>query len=125
MILAAACPAGVGSQAYEAWMAGVHTCEEVFTKFEREGFAVGPHKAVQIARDAARVRVFLISEMAPGLVWRLLLSPATTISEALALADLPTDARVGIMPRASSTIPLVRSDPPEAGILRLTKRSEF
>jgi nickel-dependent lactate racemase len=111
VILAAACPEGTGSRGYEAWMTGVSSYDEVFTKFEREGFQIGPHKALQIARDAARVRAILVSEMAPGLVRRLLLAPAKTINEALGLIlpELPTNARVGVMPRASSTIPLVSS----------------
>jgi nickel-dependent lactate racemase len=108
VILAAACPEGAGSRGYEDWMAGVSSYDEVFAKFEREGFQIGPHKAFQIARDAARVRAILVSEMAPKLVRRLLLTPAKSLNEALGLAlpDLPANARVGIMPRASSTIPL-------------------
>jgi nickel-dependent lactate racemase len=125
VILAAACPEGAGNQDYEAWMVGVHSYEEVFAKFEGQGFVVGPHKALQIARDAARVRVFLISEMAPGLVRRLLLSSAKSIDEALALADLSNEARVGIMPRASSTIPLIRSGPQKLGFPDQQQRSEL
>jgi nickel-dependent lactate racemase len=108
VILAAACPEGTGSQAYEAWMVGVRSYDEVFAKFEREGFRIGPHKAFQIARDAAQVRAILVSGMAPELVRRLLLTPAESIEEALRLAlpDLPAHARVAVMPRASATIPL-------------------
>ena len=108
VILAAACPEGPGSRTYEAWMSGMRSYDEVLARFEREGFQIGPHKAFQIARDAARVRAILVSEMAPELVRRLLLTPAKSIDEALGLAlpELPTNARVGIMPRASSTIPL-------------------
>jgi nickel-dependent lactate racemase len=108
VIVAAACPEGSGSRSYEAWMEGVQSYEEVFTRFQREDFRVGPHKAYQIARDATRVRVFLISSMSPDLVRSLLLTPMTSIQEALAvaLADMGTGVRVGIMPRASSTIPL-------------------
>jgi nickel-dependent lactate racemase len=107
VILAAACPEGSGSRSYEAWMDGVHSYEEVFTRFQREDFRVGPHKAYQIARDASRVRVFLISSMPPDLVRALLLIPMASIQDALAvaLADLSTGAGVGIMPQASSTIP--------------------
>jgi hypothetical protein len=81
----------------------------VFARFQRERFQVGPHKAFQLARDAARVRVILVSEMAPEMVRRLLLAPADSIEDALGLAlpDLPVQARVAVMPRASSTIPLV------------------
>ena len=107
LIVVAACPEGAGSQEYESWMEDVSSYNEVFAKFRREGFRVGPHKAFQIARDAARVQTFLVSEMAPALVRRLLLTPAASIAAALELAlpSLPRDARVSIMPRASSTIP--------------------
>ncbi|MGD8997539.1 MAG: nickel-dependent lactate racemase [Anaerolineae bacterium] len=107
VIVAAACPEGSGCESYEAWMEGVHSYQQVFTRFEREDFRVGPHKAYQIARDAARVRVFLISVMPPDLVRALLLTPMESVQQALAvtLADMGKDVRVGIMPRASVTIP--------------------
>jgi nickel-dependent lactate racemase len=107
VILAAACPQGAGSGGYEKWMEGMGSHEAVQARFEREPFRVGPHKAFLLSRDAARVRTLLVSEMAPALVRRLLLTPAASIDAALGLAlpDLSRDARVGIMPRASSTIP--------------------
>jgi nickel-dependent lactate racemase len=107
VILAAACPEGTGSQAYEDWMVSVDSYEQVFARFEREGFRVGPHKALQIARDATRVRVLVISDMAPDFVRSLLLTPVPNIDEGLriALADASTDTRVGVLPRATSTIP--------------------
>jgi nickel-dependent lactate racemase len=111
VIVVAACPEGTGSREYEAWMAGMGSYEDVFARFERERFRVGPHKAAQIARDAARVRTFLVSEMAPALVQRLLLTPASSVDAALRLAmpDLRQDILVGIIPRAALTIPyLVR-----------------
>jgi nickel-dependent lactate racemase len=111
VILAAACAEGTGSRAYELWMNGVSSHQEAIERFQREGFLVGPHKAVQIALDATRVKILLISEMESGFVRKLLLTPAASINEALetALVDLPADANVGIMPHASSTIPFVRS----------------
>ena len=83
--------------------------ESVIKRFKQEGFRVGPHKAFQISRDAARVRMLLVSQMHDKLVKRLLLTPAGSIDQALAAAlpDLPADARVGIMPRASSTMPYI------------------
>jgi nickel-dependent lactate racemase len=108
IILVAACPEGAGSQSYERWMVGMTSYHAVFQRFEREGFRVGPHKAFQIARDAARARVFLVSEMRPDLVQRLLLMPAGSLEEAIALVrdSLPPRARVGVMPWANATIPM-------------------
>lgn len=107
VILAAACPEGSGSRAFETWLAGADSFEQVLARFKREGFRVGPHKAFQVARDAARVRVLLVSDLAPDFVRSLLLTPVHSIDEGLglALADASTDARVGVLPRASSTIP--------------------
>jgi nickel-dependent lactate racemase len=109
VILVAACPEGAGSASYERWMEDVTSYEAVFEKFKREGFRVGPHKAYLIARDASRVRVLMVTEMQPDLVRRLLLNPVASLDEALlmALRDLPSGARVGVMPAANSTIPVI------------------
>lgn len=107
IILAAACPEGSGSAAYERWLDGKSSFDDVFRGFAAEGFRVGPHKAFQIARDASRVRVVLLSEMEPAFVRRLLLTPARNLDEALAAAldHLPAQARIGVMPLANATIP--------------------
>ncbi len=109
VILVAACPEGAGSRRYEDWMAGVTSHQQVLERFAREPFRVGPHKAFLLSRDAARMRTVLVSEMAPELVQRFLLTPATNLDMALerVLPGLPEHARVGILPRASATIPLV------------------
>jgi len=109
IILAAACPEGTGSQSYEQWMEGMISYQAVFERFEREGFRVGPHKAFQIARDASRVRVLLVSQMSSDFVRRLLLTPVGSLRAAIALAQdsLPPRVRVGVMPWANATIPYI------------------
>ena len=87
IILAAACPEGTGSQSYERWMEGVASYQAVFERFEREGFRIGHHKAFQIARDADRVRVLLVSQMPSSFVERLLLTPANSLDEAVAMVS--------------------------------------
>jgi nickel-dependent lactate racemase len=108
IILAAACPEGTGSQSYEQWMEGMTSYEAVFERFQAEGFRLGPHKAFQIARDAAQARVLLVSQMPPDLVRRLLLIPAESLDGAMAVArdSLTTRTRVGVMPYANATIPI-------------------
>jgi nickel-dependent lactate racemase len=83
----------------------------VLERFAREEFRLGPHKAFLIARDAQRVRVVLVSEMPAEQVRRLLLTPAASLDVALtrALADLPPEARIGILPAANATAPVVAS----------------
>jgi nickel-dependent lactate racemase len=109
IILVAACPEGLGSREYERWMLdhGPRSIPEVFARFEQEGFRVGPHKALLLARDVRRLRgVWLVSEMPPSLVQQVLLTPAS-LDEALrsALELLPSGARIGVMPVGNATVP--------------------
>lgn len=110
VILAAACPEGAGSQSYEAWMRDIHSYEQVFIRFKQEGFRVGPHKAFQIARDAARVELRFFSDMEMDLTRALLLNPISNLQSAIdqAVQALPAAGRIGILPRASSTIPQIQ-----------------
>jgi nickel-dependent lactate racemase len=118
IVLVAACPEGTGSQSYEQWMEGLTSYEAVFQKFEREGFRIGPHKAFLIARDAARVRVLLVSHMPPDLVKRLLLAPVSSLDEAVSLArqalTVPGHLRVGVMPWANAIIPVLQEKRPQS-----------
>jgi lactate racemase len=111
VILAIACPEGTGSRGYEEFILapGMTSHEAVLERYHREGYRIGPHKAWQISRDASRMRVIFLSDMAPDFVRRLLLEPAADIDEALALAlrTLPHTARIGIMPIANATIPIL------------------
>jgi hypothetical protein len=81
----------------------------VIETFKREGYRLGAHKAFQISRDASRERVLFVTEMQPAFVSKLLLTPYATIDDALSIAlrDLPRDARIGILPYANATIPVV------------------
>lgn len=112
LILVAACPEGTGSASYERWMLeeAPASYAEVAAKFWRDGFRVGPHKALLVARDAARARTVLVSELAPDLVRRLLLTPAADLAEALALVapGLPPAPRVAVMPAANATVPQLK-----------------
>ncbi len=111
VILAAACPEGTGSQHYEEWIADTRSAShaQVIAAFKREGYRLGAHKAFQISRDASRERVWFVTEMKPDFVRRLLVTPLTSLDDALSIAlpDLPSNARVGIMPYANATIPVL------------------
>lgn len=108
LILCAACPQGSGSADYEDWMAqpGIRSHADVLDLFARQGFRVGRHKALQIARDAARVQVALVTALDDELARTLLLPPQPDLQTAIdrALARLPGGARIGLMPAANATI---------------------
>jgi nickel-dependent lactate racemase len=111
VILVAACSEGTGSHSYERWMTGLNSYKEIIERFQREGFRIGPHKAFQIARDASSVQLMLFSEMQLDLAQSLLLNPVNDLQTAIdsTLKDLPPNARIGVMPRASATIPYIIS----------------
>ena len=112
VILAAECMEGTGNQTYERFMDRVSSHQEVLERFEQEGFSVGMHKAVQIAMDAIRVKVILVSELDPSMVRKCLLTPASSIDEALGSSpvDLAGGLKVGIMPQASFTMPVIMAE---------------
>jgi nickel-dependent lactate racemase len=111
ILLVAACPEGAGSDKYEKWMQDKYSYQDIFDGFEADGFRVGPHKAFQIARDASRVNLLLVSDMPPSFARGLLLNPVRDLQEGLSMAlnRLPARAKIGIMPLANATIPVLHS----------------
>ena len=111
MVLCAACPEGAGNADYERWMRqpGMDSHAAVLEAFAREGFQVGRHKAFQVSRDAGRIHTALVSDMDDELARALLLNPAQSLQAAIdeALADLSSEARIGIMPAANATMPVL------------------
>lgn len=113
VILVAACPEGTGNARYEQWIKGMTSHEAVLERFAQEEFRLGPHKAFQIARDAVRIKPLIKSEMADEFVRSLLLTPIQDVTDTLqaVLRDLPDDARIGVIPIANATIPVLCPKP--------------
>ncbi len=111
LILCAACPEGSGNRDYEDWMrdAQIGSHDDVFERFAKDGFKVGRHKAFQVSRDASRIHTTLVSELDDDFVRVLLLEPQLDLQRAIdsALEWLPPSARIGVMPLASSTMPVL------------------
>lgn len=109
VVLAAACSEGAGDAVFSSWMSHRSSLADTLQTFEREGFHLGPHKAFLLARDASRVRVRLVSEMQNDAVRRFFLTPARDVDSAVreALTALPEAPRVGIMPKANATAPVL------------------
>ncbi len=109
VILAAACPEGSGSKGFEDFIRDIENPRDVFPKFEREGFQIGPHKAFQFARELIRIKVIMVSEMSPDFVRGLFLIPANDVQAAFqnAIDMLPPIDSLAVMPHAIHTTPLV------------------
>lgn len=112
VVLLAACPEGSGSQAYEAYVTRAQSNQAIIQHFKRGYFKVGPHKALQIARDAVRVNVVLVSDLPPQLVKNWKLTPSKPdLTNALIkwiTSELPQGARVAILPAATRTMTEVK-----------------
>jgi nickel-dependent lactate racemase len=111
IILAAACAEGSGSRKYENWVAKIDPGDDphqtVIDWFTREGFSVGPHKAYQIARDSLNRRVIWITDLPyPA---HFLFEPAPTLDDALSRVLGQYGGRVGVIPYANATIPVLNS----------------
>jgi len=105
-ILVAACTEGIGSAGYEAFVRGEPSQAAVMEKFMTSGFKIGPHKAFQMARQALRVNIIIVSEIPEADIRSLLLTPAASLDSAIAsaLAMLPPMPRVAVLPYATHTL---------------------
>jgi lactate racemase len=112
VILVAECREGSGSRSCEVFLSDINSLQDVFLKFQSQGFQVGPHKAFQIAREAVRINLCLVSNLPDELVKQFFFHPAKSLELALklALTDLPSNARIAVMPSATHTIPDVHSE---------------
>lgn len=110
VILTAACPEGIGSPGYEAFMRGVTDMDGVLEKFRVQGFSIGPHKALQVALIARRKRIVVISELSPEAMRGLLLTPAASLDEAIAGIKISRELRIAIMPHATNTLPVLTGE---------------
>ena len=109
VILVAACPEGSGSKGFEDFIKDIKDPRDVFPKFEKEGFRIGPHKAFQFARELIRIKVILVSEIPSDFVRSLFLIPEKDVQTAFehAFSVLPHDVSLAIMPHAINTTPLI------------------
>lgn len=108
VILLASCPEGSGSHSYEAIVKHSESHQEVIELFNNGFFEVGPHKAFQIAREAVRVNIVLVSDISPQQVKKWMLTPSrpdllNQLIDWFAVR-LPQDARIAVLPAATRTM---------------------
>jgi lactate racemase len=106
IILFAECIEGAGSQSFLDFMQGVITPDEAIDKFTLSEFKIGPHKAFQLARQAKRIHIHMVSSMPSNLVNRLFIHAIgmKEIEEMINIS-LTNSKKVAIMPNAVATIP--------------------
>lgn len=107
IILTAACPEGIGSPKALQFAEQLSTPDETIKLFKSMDFTIGPHKAYQLALQAKRNKIFLVSEIDDDVVTKFFLQPAKTLQHALHLAKefLPKDFRTVVLPHATALFP--------------------
>lgn len=109
ILLFAACPDGIGNDLFYDWVMRSERPADVFGILKEEGFKLGGHKAVYLAKDLARAQIALVSEMEDELVRRFFLTPITDPNEVVALAcgRFGEGFRTLVIPHGADTFPLV------------------
>jgi len=109
LYLAAACPMGAGHPVFEEWIERSETPKDVLRIHEEEGFTLGGHKAVYLAKDCRRIELALQSEFDDDLVRRFFMTPMHDPAEVLDLARerFGDGFRVLVMPHAVATFPVL------------------
>ena len=108
ILLVAACPDGIGHPVFEDWVRRCTKPGDVFTVFAEQGFKLGGHKAIYLAKDLARAEIYLRSEMDDRLVERFFLRPVRDPNQILEQARdrFGPDFRVIVLPHAGDTFPV-------------------
>ncbi len=111
ILLVAACPDGAGNDVFADWAMRSKHPRDVFDIFAREGFKLGGHKALYLAKDLQRAEIYLLSEGSRSCVERFFLEPVSSPAEVLNAARkrFGKDYRVLVMPHGAETFPIIGS----------------
>lgn len=108
VILMGACPEGLGSKTFEAWLTQAPTAHSMVERIGRD-FQLGGHKAAAIGMVLENAQIDFVSEMDPEFVRSIFLNPRKTAQEALdaALVKYGPEATVIAMPFGGATLPIL------------------
>ena len=108
IILVAECPEGLGHGVFGEWMLSGQTPDQLIARI-RQRFVLGGHKAAAIALAQKRATLALVSSLPAEQCRAMGFVPYASPAEALgaALAGRPAPARVALMPRGGSVLPVV------------------
>jgi len=111
IILAAKCDEGVGEERFTETMKRSNTPQEILDNFSKEEFRVGAHKAYLWGTSLIKARVILVADGIDQETAKIMqVEKAETLQQAIdmVLESLPENPKVYVMPKAPSTIPLIK-----------------
>ena len=108
VLLIAACPDEIGNPVFTDWVMRCQKPNDVFDVLRQEGFKLGGHKAVYLAKDLARSDVYLLSQLDEALVRRFFLKPVQDAKEVICIARerFGESFRTLVMPHGGDTFPV-------------------
>lgn len=108
VILLAQCSEGSGSASFENYIANAESFQSILKDFNQGFFQIGPHKAFQIAREAQRVKLTLVSDLPTRTVekWKLTPGKLKNINQVIDqyTAIMPDNSPIAILPAATRTM---------------------
>jgi lactate racemase len=105
IILVAECSQGLGSQEFENYLGKFSSLNAVIDHFGNIKFEIGPHKAYQLAMQAVRNRIIVVSSLEPNIIRKTHLEYAPSLSIAMKLAvDNSFNQSVAVVPFATNTM---------------------
>jgi nickel-dependent lactate racemase len=109
LILVAACPQGVGNDAFVRLMQKAGCPADVFARL-REGYALGHHKAARLAGLMGHAEIWGVTGLEPDLLQSIFIRPFKSLQEAVdsALRKKP-EGRVLFVNSATSVVPMVKT----------------
>ena len=114
VILVAECSEGSGSPAFEDYIRNAESFQSIINDFSQGFFQIGPHKAFQIAREAQRVSITLVSDLPSRAVekWKLRPGKPEEISSIIKTitANLQPNSKIAILPAATRTMTEIKNE---------------
>ncbi|MBN1230690.1 MAG: nickel-dependent lactate racemase [Anaerolineales bacterium] len=114
VILLAECSEGSGSTSFEDYITKAESLQSVIKDFNQGYFKIGPHKAYQIAREAQRVKITLVSDLPAKAVenWKIIYRQHQDLDLLIDqyTTNLTNNARIAIMPAATRTMTELKNE---------------
>lgn len=111
ILLFAECREGAGSELFLDFMQNIHSPEEVMALFSKQEFAIGAHKAYQLAKQALKYRLHLVSSMPTEMTSRLFFNPVSPENvQAWVDQKIGSAKKIAWIPDAVTTVPYLKEN---------------
>jgi nickel-dependent lactate racemase len=109
IIIASACPRGVGPEDFRLLHASARSLREIMDKLLNSGNTGEGWQNLILARDQLNHSIYLLSEMEDGLARQMMVTPIRSVEEGLdkALGVLGKNAEIAVIPEGPLVLPVI------------------